>query len=93
MDYQALRNINPDLIMLSSCLSGQTGPAAMLAGYGTMGAVMSGFGELTGWPDRAPAAPYCAYTDYVAPRFTVAANGGIPLTCCRIAQRSIGRTE
>ena len=73
MDYQALRNINPDLIMLSSCLSGQTGPAAMLAGYGTMGAVMSGFGELTGWPDRAPAAPYSAYTDYVAPRFTVAA--------------------
>jgi benzylsuccinate CoA-transferase BbsF subunit len=45
----------------------------MLAGYGTMGAVMSGFGELTGWPDRAPAAPYSAYTDYVAPRFTVAA--------------------
>jgi benzylsuccinate CoA-transferase BbsF subunit len=45
----------------------------MLAGYGTMGAVMAGFGELTGWPDRAPAAPYGAYTDYVAPKFTAAA--------------------
>ena len=73
MDYESLRRIKPDLIMLSSCLSGQTGPAAMLAGYGTMGAVMAGFGELTGWPDRAPAAPYGAYTDYVAPKFTAAA--------------------
>ena len=57
MDYDSLRKINPDLIMLSTCLNGQTGPGAMLAGYGTMGACMAGFGELTGWPDRAPAAP------------------------------------
>jgi crotonobetainyl-CoA:carnitine CoA-transferase CaiB-like acyl-CoA transferase len=73
LDYPSLRKIKPDLIMLSSCLSGQTGPTAMLAGYGTMGAVMAGFGELTGWPDRAPAAPFGAYTDYVAPKFTIAA--------------------
>jgi crotonobetainyl-CoA:carnitine CoA-transferase CaiB-like acyl-CoA transferase len=73
MDYQSLCKIKPDLIMLSSCLSGQTGPGAMLAGYGTMGACMAGFGELTGWPDRAPAAPFAAYTDYVAPKFTIAA--------------------
>ena len=73
MDYQSLRKVNPDVIMVSSCLSGQTGPSALLAGYGTMGAVMAGFGELTGWPDRAPSAPFGAYTDYIAPRFTVAA--------------------
>ena len=73
LDYPSLRKIKPDLVMLSSCLSGQTGPAAMLAGYGTMGAVMAGFGELTGWPDRAPSATYGAYTDYVAPKFTTAA--------------------
>ena len=36
------------LIMPSTCLNGQTGPSAMLAGYGTMGACMAGFGELTG---------------------------------------------
>jgi benzylsuccinate CoA-transferase BbsF subunit len=28
---------------------------------------------LTVWPDRPPAGPYGAYTDYVSPRFTVAA--------------------
>ncbi|HEY7294260.1 MAG TPA: CoA transferase, partial [Dehalococcoidia bacterium] len=40
-----------------------------LAGYGTHAAAISGFVELTGWPDRAPAGPYAAYTDFIAPRF------------------------
>jgi crotonobetainyl-CoA:carnitine CoA-transferase CaiB-like acyl-CoA transferase len=73
MDYESLRKNKPDLIMLSSCLNGQTGPKAMLAGYGTMGASIAGFGELTGWPDRPPATPFGAYTDYTSPKFTVAA--------------------
>ena len=54
-------------IMLSTCLNGQTGPDRMLAGYGTMGACMAGFGELAGWPDRPPAAPFSAYTDFTSP--------------------------
>jgi crotonobetainyl-CoA:carnitine CoA-transferase CaiB-like acyl-CoA transferase len=73
MDYKSLQAIKPDLIMVSSCLNGQTGPKAMLAGYGTMGASIAGLAELTGWPDRPPAAPFGAYTDYTAPKFTVAA--------------------
>ncbi len=73
LDYDSLRAVKPDIIMLSSCLNGQTGPDAMLAGFGTMGAQLAGFGELAGWPDRPPAGPFGAYTDYVAPRFTVAA--------------------
>jgi benzylsuccinate CoA-transferase BbsF subunit len=73
MDYLSLRKIKPDLIMASACLNGQTGPGALLAGYGTMGACMAGFGELTGWPDRAPAAPFGAYTDVTSPKFIAAA--------------------
>jgi len=73
MSYESLREDKPDLIMISSCLNGQTGPMAMLAGYGTMGASIAGFGELTGWPDRPPAAPFAAYTDYTSPKFTLAA--------------------
>jgi hypothetical protein len=38
-----------------------------------MGAALAGFGYVTGWPDRAPAAPFVAYTDYVSPRFALAA--------------------
>jgi crotonobetainyl-CoA:carnitine CoA-transferase CaiB-like acyl-CoA transferase len=73
LDYAHLREIKPDLIMLSSCLQGQTGPESMLAGFGTMGASLAGFGHLTGWPDRPPSAPFGAYTDYTSPRFACAA--------------------
>lgn len=73
LDYKELKKLRPDLIMLSSCLNGQTGPEASLAGYGTMGASLAGFGYLTGWPDRPPSAPFGAYTDYVSPRFATCA--------------------
>lgn len=73
LDYESLRAHKPELIMLSSSLSGATGPESELAGYGTMGSALAGFGLLTGWPDRRPAAPYMAYTDYIAPRFALTA--------------------
>jgi crotonobetainyl-CoA:carnitine CoA-transferase CaiB-like acyl-CoA transferase len=72
LDYPSLKKVNPGLIMLSSCLNGQTGPQARVAGFGMMGAALAGFGYLTGWPDRNPAGPFVAYTDYVSPRFMVA---------------------
>ena len=72
MDYESLRAIDAGLVMVSTCLNGQTGPQASLAGYGTMGAALSGFGYLTGWRDRAPASPFLAYTDYSAPKFIAA---------------------
>jgi crotonobetainyl-CoA:carnitine CoA-transferase CaiB-like acyl-CoA transferase len=52
---------------------GQTGPLAQFAGYGNLAAALLGFNELAGWPDRPPAGPYGAYTDYVAPRFNAIA--------------------
>jgi crotonobetainyl-CoA:carnitine CoA-transferase CaiB-like acyl-CoA transferase len=73
LHYEQLRQIKPDLIMVSSCLMGQTGPYSRFAGYGNLAAAMSGFGNLCGWPDRPPAGPYGSYTDCVAPRFTLAA--------------------
>jgi crotonobetainyl-CoA:carnitine CoA-transferase CaiB-like acyl-CoA transferase len=48
---------------------GQTGPLARFAGYGNLAAAISGFSNLGGWPDRPPAGPFSAYTDYVSPRF------------------------
>ncbi|MEM7080317.1 MAG: CoA transferase [Pseudomonadota bacterium] len=72
LDYDTLREVNPNLIMLSSCLMGQTGPRAKVPGYGNMAAAITGFYELTGWADRSPAGPYLAYTDGVSPRFMLA---------------------
>jgi crotonobetainyl-CoA:carnitine CoA-transferase CaiB-like acyl-CoA transferase len=73
LDYQVARQINPGIIMVSSCLMGQDGPAAPLAGYGNHAAAISGFYEVTGWPDRPPGGPFTAYTDTIAPHFLTAA--------------------
>ena len=72
LDYTALREVNPSLIMLSSCLMGQSGPRAMVPGYGNMASALAGFHDLTGWPDRSPAGPFLAYTDTISPRIMVA---------------------
>ncbi len=69
MDYERLRAVKPDLVMLSSCLQGQTGPEAMAPGYGMLMAAQSGFYYVSGYPGSDPAPPYGAYTDYVTPRF------------------------
>lgn len=73
LDYESLRRVKPDLIMLSTCLMGQTGPLSMFAGYGNLAAAIWSFFDLTGWPDRPPAGPFGAYTDYLVPRCTAAA--------------------
>ena len=73
LDYESLRTIKPDIIMLSTCLMGQTGPLAKFAGFGNLAAAISGFFDPTGWPDRPPAGPFGAYTDYIAPWYNAAA--------------------
>lgn len=69
--YEELKKVNPQLVMFSSCLMGQTGPMRLYAGFGTMAAAIAGFYPVTGWPDRIPAGPFTAYTDYISPRLSV----------------------
>ena len=69
LTWQTIHETNPRAIMMSSCLMGQTGPLAEFAGFGNLAAAFAGFTPLCGWSDRAPAGPFGAYTDYVAPRF------------------------
>jgi len=70
--YETARLLNPSVIMASTCLMGQTGPAAMLAGYGFHAGAIAGFYEITGWPDLPPDGPWTAYTDTVSPRILAA---------------------
>ena len=72
LEYENLRKLNPEVIMVSTCLSGQTGPLANFAGYGNLGAAFAGFYGLAGWPDRPPAGPFGAYTDYTSTHFLAA---------------------
>jgi crotonobetainyl-CoA:carnitine CoA-transferase CaiB-like acyl-CoA transferase len=87
-DYESLRKIKPDLIMLSTCLMGQTGPLARFAGFGNLAAALCGFYNLVGWPDRSPSGPFSAYTDYIAPRF-----GAVALMAALIHRKRTGQGQ
>jgi crotonobetainyl-CoA:carnitine CoA-transferase CaiB-like acyl-CoA transferase len=69
LGYEHLKQVNPQLIMLSTCQQGQTGPHALYPGFGQLMASLAGYYHISGWPDRPPAPPYGAYTDFIAPRF------------------------
>lgn len=69
LDWESVSKDRPDMIMLSTCLYGQTGPRRHFGGFGNQGAALAGLHGITGWPDRPPAGPYGAYTDFITPRF------------------------
>ncbi len=69
LGYEDLRRVKPEILMYSTTQMGQTGPYRDFGGYGQHGASTAGFHALTGWPDRAPAGIFGAYTDFVAPWF------------------------
>jgi benzylsuccinate CoA-transferase BbsF subunit len=69
LDYESLRAAKPDLIMVSGCLFGQTGPQRHYPGFGGQGSAIAGFNHLTGWPDRAAVGPYATITDSLSPRY------------------------
>jgi benzylsuccinate CoA-transferase BbsF subunit len=73
LDYETLREINPEIVMLYTCMRGQTGPERTHTGFGVQGAALSGLGGVTGWPDRKPSMPWGAYTDFISPRYALAA--------------------
>jgi benzylsuccinate CoA-transferase BbsF subunit len=73
LDYDTLATLKPDLVMVSACLNGQTGPHKDYPGFGGQGAALSGFNALTGWPDREPVGPFGTITDSLAPRYVAAA--------------------
>ena len=54
LGYPQLREIKPDIIMVSLSSNGQTGPEARYAGYAPMFAALGGLGYLTGYPDGPP---------------------------------------
>jgi crotonobetainyl-CoA:carnitine CoA-transferase CaiB-like acyl-CoA transferase len=87
-DYESLRKIKPDIVMLSTCLMGQTGPLSRFAGFGNLAAALCGFYNLVGWPDRPPSGPFSAYTDYIGPRF-----GTVALMAALIHRKLTGQGQ
>lgn len=67
LDYSSLRDVRPDIVMISMPLYGQTGPWASYMGYGHVLQAASGYNHLTGWPDGPPIGTGIAYTDFLVP--------------------------
>lgn len=73
LDYASLAAAKPNLVMVSACLNGQTGPHRDYPGFGGQGSALAGYNFLTGWPDREPVGPHATITDSLAPRFVATA--------------------
>jgi len=85
LDYEALREHNPNLIMLSTSNMGQTGPHATHPGFGSQLSSLSGFTHLIGEPDGLPYFLYGPYIDFVAVAF-----GGIAVLAALDGRRRTG---
>src|SRR5271163_4747336 len=49
LDYPIVSALKPDIVMLSTCLQGQTGPRAEFAGFGQLLSAISGFYSISGY--------------------------------------------
>ena len=69
LGYDALRETKPDVIMLSSCNMGGTGPNARHPGFGSMLSSLGGFTHLTGYTGETPLLNYGPYIDFIGAGF------------------------
>lgn len=73
LGFEAMRELNPGVILLSSCNMGQTGPRAHTPGFGSQLSAQAGFCGLTGEPDGPPMLLYGPYIDFIASTMSVSA--------------------
>jgi crotonobetainyl-CoA:carnitine CoA-transferase CaiB-like acyl-CoA transferase len=69
LGYEAVSQVNPSIIYLSTCNMGQTGPKASQRGFGSQLTSQSGFTYLTGYPGGDPMLLFGPYIDFVAVGF------------------------
>jgi len=74
LDYEGLKKIRPDIIMLRQSGFGSSGPYARLPAFGMTLAGITGIPNFIGWPDSLPLpVGVAAYTDCICPRFATTA--------------------
>lgn len=81
LGFEELKKSNPDLIFMSTCNMGQTGPRAATGGFGSQLSALAGFCGLTGDADGTPQLLYGPYIDFVA------ALVGAPLVLAALDRR------
>jgi benzylsuccinate CoA-transferase BbsF subunit len=65
--YSYMKKIKPEIIVAEESIYGQTSSLAKLGGGDPTGAALSGYLDLTGWPDRGPVVPNPPYGDALLP--------------------------
>ncbi len=74
LDYDSLKKIKPDIIMLRQSGYGSWGPYKNLPAFGMVLGPIAGLPNFIGWPGKEPLpVGVSAYTDCIAPRFASAA--------------------
>jgi benzylsuccinate CoA-transferase BbsF subunit len=66
LDYENLKKIKPDIIMVSISLMGCKSPRRDYTGYGATAHALSGMTYLTSFPGQPPTGPGFSYADHVA---------------------------
>lgn len=67
LGYDDLSKIKPDIIVVSLCFAGHTGPLKGTRGYAPIITSLAGLDSIVGYPDeRIPCGPRFAYGDHVA---------------------------
>jgi benzylsuccinate CoA-transferase BbsF subunit len=88
LDYEAMKEINPTIVLVRLSNLGQTGPHSRQRGTGGQLQAVSGFVELMGWPDRGPANPFGAICDNYPPRL-----GAIAIIAALLYKRRTGKGQ
>jgi benzylsuccinate CoA-transferase BbsF subunit len=73
LDYEGLKKVKPDIIMMRTCGYGHTGPMAAQPGFGSIMTAVTMMDTITGWPDSRPLAPTTYYTDQIVPTYAALA--------------------
>jgi benzylsuccinate CoA-transferase BbsF subunit len=63
LGYETLKQVKPDIIMISICGYGQTGPERQYMGYGPASVPLAGISSLTGYRGLGPAEAGISYGD------------------------------
>lgn len=66
LDYENLKKVKPDIIMVSMSVMGGESPLSYYSGYGPTVQALSGMARLTSFPGRPPIGPGFSYADHVA---------------------------
>ena len=65
LGYEAVREVNPQVIYLAMSMQGDDGPARNYLGYGITIGALTGFQHLTGAPGRVPIGTNTNYPDHI----------------------------